>query len=74
MIVVLSVFPMATLRAQVSDMEESVRMAHIMEMIADTNASIDTVWMLLAGMTWSGWKNLSESIGKISRISFRFRN
>lgn len=50
MIVVLSVFPMATLRAQVSDMEESVRMAHIMEMIADTNASIDTVWMLLAAM------------------------
>ena len=27
-----------------------------------------------AGMTWSGWKNSSESIGKISRISFRFRS
>ena len=50
MMAVLSIFPMATLRAEVPDMEESVRMTNIMEMIADTNASIDTVWMLLAAM------------------------
>ena len=36
--------------------------------------SISAVISSTAGMTWSGWKNLSESIGKISRISFRFRS
>ena len=33
--------------------------------------SISAVISSTAGMTWSGWKNSSESIGKISRISFR---
>lgn len=36
--------------------------------------SISAVISSTAGMTWSGWKNSSESIGKISRISFRFRS